>query len=126
MKKNLILLSLVLAGCVPVTGAETAPTRDDPNIQLAIAGAQLTGTAQAWSMQQVAWTVTAQSWTPTPSVTPSMTPSPTLTLTPTVDVTGTMAVEYMNQEIADLQRENVRKEATNTVLAWLPYIVLVS
>lgn len=121
MKKILILLSLVLAGCV---GAETAPLRDDPNIQLAIAGAQLTGTAQAWSMQQVAWTVTAQSWTPTPSVTPSLTPSPTLTFTPTVDVTGTMAVEYMNQEIADLQRENVRKEATNTVLAWLPYIVL--
>ena len=70
MKKILILLSLILAGCVPMTGAETAPLRDDPNIQLAIAGAQLTGTAQAWSMQQVAWTVTAQSWTPTPSVTP--------------------------------------------------------
>lgn len=120
----LLLLTFTLMGCVPMTGAETAPLRDDPNIQLAIAGAQLTGTAQAWSMQQVAWTVTAQSWTPTPSVTPSLTPSPTLTFTPTVDVTGTMAVEYMNQEIADLQRENVRKEATNTVLAWLPYIVL--
>ena len=124
MKKILILLSLILAGCVPVTGAETAPLRDDPNIQLAIAGAQLTGTAQAWSMQQVAWTVTAQSWTPTPSVTPSVTPSPTLTFTPTLDVTGTMAVEYMNSEIKELQRAEARKDATNTVFAWLPYIVL--
>jgi hypothetical protein len=110
MKKILILLSLVLAGCA---GAETAPLREDPNIQLAIAGAQLTGTAQAWSMQQVAWTVTAQSWTPTPSVTPSLTPSPTLTFTPTVDVTGTIAVEKMNAEVTRIRLETERKQNTN-------------
>ena len=117
-----ILVCVVwMAGCVPAQ----APSRQDgdPNIQLAIAGAQLTGTAQAWDMQLVAWTVTAQSWTPTASITPSPTLTPTISPTPTVDVTGTMAVEFMNAELADLERQNKRKDATNTVMAWLPYLV---
>ena len=117
-----ILVCVVwMAGCVPAQ----VPSRQDgdPNIQLAIAGAQLTGTAQAWDMQLVAWTVTAQSWTPTASITPSPTFTPTISPTPTVDVTGTMAVEFMNAELADLERQNKRKDATNTVMAWLPYLV---
>lgn len=131
MRKIILLSLLFLVGCSAPSGAEipkgydAAPLREDPNIQLAIAGAQLTGTAQAWSMQQVAWTVTAQSWTPTPAPTVTPTFTPTISPTPTVDVTGTMAVEYMNAELRDLQREEKRKEATNTVMAWLPYLVFV-
>lgn len=115
-----IFIFLLLAACAPVTGTTQ---QSDPNIQLAIAGAQLTGTAQAWQMQQVSWTVTAQSWTVTPSLTPVPTSTPTITFTPTVNVTGTMAVEYMQREIRDIEREQKRKDATNAALAWLPYII---
>lgn len=127
MKRFLFItiITLALVGCAPVASQPTV----DPYVGLALAEAQgevyagqLTGTAQAWSMQQTAWTATAQSWTPTPSSTPVPTSTPTISPTPTVNVTGTMAVEYMNAELADMQREAKRKEATNTVLAWLPYL----
>ena len=68
---SIFILSIAMLGCAPVTGAGTAPLQNDPNIQLAIAGAQLTGTAQAFEMQVVGWTVTAQSWTSTPSPVPT-------------------------------------------------------
>lgn len=121
MKRITILFLLLLSACAP------SPVQNNPQIDLAIAAAQLTSTAQVveWtSTAQVSqWTATAQSWTPTPSLTPVPTSTPTVTLTPTVDVTGTLAVVMMQEEINDIQRANTRKDATNTVLAWLPYLV---
>lgn len=123
MKRIIVLLSLLfIAGCA--TPAPASPT-DDPYVGLALAEAeaaryeaQLTGTAQAFGMQVTGWTVTAQSWTPTAS----MTPAPTAT--PTVNATGTLAVARMEAEIADMEREARRKDATNAALAWAPFVAL--
>lgn len=119
MKKIFFLVVfLTVIGCTP--------TETDPNYGLALAEAQaaryeaqLTGTAQSFEMQLIGWTATAQSWTPT------ATPQPTITPTPTVNVTGTMAVELMNAEINDLRLQNERKQATNQLMAFMPYVVLI-
>lgn len=124
MKRYFMLLFLFLAAC-----ASSSPT-PDPYVGLALAEAeaaryegQLTGTAQAWAMQQEYWTATAQSWTPTPSLTPVPTSTPTITFTPTVNATGTMMVEVMIAEIKDIHLETERKSRTNSLLAAAPYIV---
>ncbi|TXH10095.1 MAG: hypothetical protein E6R03_15870, partial [Hyphomicrobiaceae bacterium] len=123
---SILILSIALLGCAPVTGAETAPLQNDPNIQLAIAGAQLTGTAQAFEMQVVGWTVTAQSWTSTPSPVPTATMTPSITPTPTIDVTQTLVVQKMNAEIKEIELQTKRKEITNTFWAvFLPFMSLV-
>lgn len=123
MRKVFALLMLIaLTGCgssMPTAGVA------DPNIQLAVAAAQLTGTAQAFEMQKVAWTVTAQSWTPTPSLTPVPTATPTITFTPTVNATGTMLVERMNAEIAEMNREAQRAEWTNRFWAIITPLLIV-
>jgi hypothetical protein len=128
MKKYFLFMVVFLAACAPV---QSVPT-DDPFVGLAIAEAeaaryqaQLTGTAVAWQMQGQAWTVTSQSWTPTASLTSVPTATPSITPTPTVDVTQTLKVEYMNAEIEDIRRESERKEATNDLLAFLPYVVII-
>lgn len=130
MKRYFFLpaIFIFLAACVPVQSAPTA----DPFVGLAIAEAeaaryqaQLTGTAVAWQMQEQAWTVTAQSWTPTASLTPVPTATLTISPTPTTNVTGTLSVELMIAEIEDLKREGQRKDATNTLMAFLPYAVIV-
>jgi len=121
MKKSAIfILALLITACGTTANAPAV----DPNVSLAIAQAQLTSTSQALEIQIIGWTATAQSWTPTPSLTPVPTSTPTITFTPTVNATGTMLVERMNAEIADMRREATRKEATNQVLAWMPYVVM--
>lgn len=122
----LLAVMIWIAGCAPVPSAPT----DDPYVGLALAEAeaaryqaQLTGTAQAFDMQVIGWTATAQSWTPTASLTPAPTSTPTISPTPTVNVTGTLAVEKMQAEITDLRLEQDRKARTNSMLAAAPYIV---
>lgn len=106
MRKVLILMAILLTGCgspMPTAGAA------DPNIQLAVAAAQLTGTAQSveWTAtaQVSGWTATAQSWTATPSPVPTATMTPSITPTPTIDVTMTIAVERMNAEIKEMNQQ---------------------
>lgn len=120
MKRFYILFFLLLLGCTPVTGATQ---QSDPNIQLAIAGAQLTGTAQAFEMQIVGWTVTAQSWTPTPSLTPVPTSTPSITPTPTVNVTQTMVMANANAELTQISLQTEGEVVTNNAKAWLPYFI---
>jgi len=119
MKKLILLLLFMTTACVAPASVPSV----DPNVQLAIAQAQLTSTSQAMQIQIVGWTATAQSWTATPSPVPTVTLTPSVTPTPTIDVTMTLAVERMQAEIKDMERESARKDATNTVLAWLPYFL---
>lgn len=126
MRRYFILMAFFIAGCAPVVYESTV----DPNYGLALAEAQaaryeaqLTGTAQAFEMQIVGWTATAQSWTPTPSLTPMPTSTPTITFTPTVDVTGTLAVEKMQAEVTAIHLETQRKQTTNNALAVTPYVL---
>lgn len=120
---SILILSIALLGCAPVTGAGTAPLQNDPNIQLAIAGAQLTGTAQAFEMQVVGWTVTAQSWTSTPSPVPTATMTPSITPTPTVNVTQTMVMANANAELTKISLQTEGEVVTNNAKAWLPYFI---
>lgn len=132
MKKNSYivfwLVSLIVASWLVACGGGVSnqlPVNSDPNFDLLVAQAQLTGTAQAFAIQVVGWTATAQAWTVTPSSTPVPTSTPTITFTPTVNATGTMMVERMNAEIEDLRRDGERKELTNGLLAFLPYVAIV-
>lgn len=123
MKKILIglLVAVIVAACSAVPA--TAP---DPNVSLLIAQAQLTSTSQALEVQIIGWTATAQSWTPTPSLTPVPTVTPSITPTPTINVTGTMMVEKMNAEIAEMQREAERQDLTNKFWAVItPTLIVV-
>lgn len=126
MKKGKILfialVMLLLAACAPVSGA--APT-EDPYVALAIAQAQITGTAQAVQIQQIGWTATAQSWTPTPSPVPTATMTPSITPTPTIDVTQTLVVAQANAEMTQIALKSDGLKATNMVKAWAPYFVAV-
>lgn len=121
MKRYLILLAIFIGGCAPVQSAPTV----DPNVSLAIAQAQLTGTAQAWAMQQQAWTATAQSWTATPSLTPVPTATPSITPTPTANITATMAFVNAEAEQKRIALEIERQQQTNQARAWLPYFIAV-
>lgn len=118
---RLFFLMILISACAPVLSAPTV----DPNVSLAIAQAQLTGTAQAWGMQQQYWTATAQSWTPTPSLTPVPTATPSITPTPTVDVTATMVVAIADAELTKIVLETERESNTNKAKAWLPYFIAV-
>lgn len=122
MKRYFFLIMFgFLAACAPVQSAPTV----DPNVSLAIAQAQLTGTAQAWGMQQQAWTATAQSWTPTPSLTPVPTATPSITPTPTANITATMAFVNAEAEQKRIALELERQQQTNQARAWLPYFVAI-
>jgi hypothetical protein len=123
----LVLILLALSACAPVP---TVPTTD-PYTGLALAQAQaevmaghLTATQNAWVMQQAAWTVTAQSWTPTASLTPVPTSTPTITLTPTLNATGTIAAEKMQAEVAEIQKQAEIRDAWSNAFYALPYLVM--
>lgn len=118
-----IVLMMILAACTPAVATSQSV---DPNVQLAIAQAQLTSTSQAMQIQIVGWTATAQSWTATPSPVPTATLTPSVTPTPTIDVTMTLAVERMQAEIKDMERESERKDATNTFWAVIAPVTLVA
>lgn len=116
-------LIMILAACAPAVA--TSPSVD-PNVQLAIAQAQLTSTSQAWQIQIVGWTATAQSWTPTPSPVPTSTPVPSVTPTPTIDVTQTLIVEKMNAEVKEMQLATERAESTNAFWAIILPVFLIA
>jgi len=122
MKKLILLLLFMTTACVAPASVPSV----DPNVQLAIAQAQLTSTSQAMQIQIVGWTATAQSWTATPSPVPTVTLTPSVTPTPTIDVTMTLAVERMQAEIKDMERESARKDATNTFWAVIVPVSLVA
>ncbi len=122
MKKLILLLLFMTTACAAPASVPSV----DPNVQLAIAQAQLTSTSQAMQIQIVGWTATAQSWTATPSPVPTVTLTPSVTPTPTIDVTMTLAVERMQAEIKDMERESARKDATNTFWAVIVPVSLVA
>lgn len=115
-----IFLMMIMAACANVPAASPSV---DPNVQLAIAQAQLTSTSQALQIQVIGWTVTAQSWTPTPSLTPVPTSTPSITPTPTVDVTQTLVMANANAELTKVSLQTEGEISTNKAKAWLPYFI---
>lgn len=110
------LVSLLVASCAPVSSGQL-PVGSDPHLDLLVAQAQLTGTAQAFENLVVGYTLTAQSWTATPSPVPTFTMTPSITPTPTPNLTATLESAQVNATVTAINLNTEKKKISNSFYA---------